>query len=293
MKIVPPTLAAKFEQGVTTLAQAWRLTRKDGLVVALTQHDRDLLFDSTVFQAAAPFLPRDLDGELSLAPDRTALSGALETEVITEIDLTLGRWTGAKVDAFLVDWTNTSDALALWQGYIGSVTWQGQAFEFDIEGPEAALAGEIGRVYARTCDARLGDGRCKVDMTQAGRRLSAAVTSVPTDRDVLIASPAGMAVDAFINGRVAFTSGVTMGWSSDIASITVQSGQWRIELARAFAVKPAIGDSVSLEMGCDKTFVTCKDRFANALNFRGQPNMPGDDVAFGGPDARGNHGGKR
>ncbi|HEU0222188.1 MAG TPA: phage BR0599 family protein [Paracoccaceae bacterium] len=32
--------------------------------------------------------------------------------------------------------------------------------------------------------------------------------------------------------------------------------------------------------GCDKQFATCKAKFANALNFRGFPHMPGDDVVM-------------
>jgi uncharacterized phage protein (TIGR02218 family) len=29
--------------------------------------------------------------------------------------------------------------------------------------------------------------------------------------------------------------------------------------------------------GCDKGFASCRDRFANVLNFRGFPHMPGND----------------
>ena len=28
--------------------------------------------------------------------------------------------------------------------------------------------------------------------------------------------------------------------------------------------------------GCDKLFTTCRDRFQNAVNFRGFPHMPGN-----------------
>ena len=32
---------------------------------------------------------------------------------------------------------------------------------------------------------------------------------------------------------------------------------------------------------CDKRFATCKAKFANALNFRGFPHLPGNDAAYG------------
>jgi uncharacterized phage protein (TIGR02218 family) len=40
----------------------------------------------------------------------------------------------------------------------------------------------------------------------------------------------------------------------------------------------AIGDAFIVTAGCDKQFGTCKAKFANAVNFRGFPYMPGNDA---------------
>ena len=42
------------------------------------------------------------------------------------------------------------------------------------------------------------------------------------------------------------------------------------------AAVPA-GCAVLLREGCDRTLATCATRFANALNFRGEPALPGND----------------
>lgn len=47
------------------------------------------------------------------------------------------------------------------------------------------------------------------------------------------------------------------------------------------------------EKTCDKRFETCRDVFANTLNFRGFPHLPGPDALLAGPAASGNDGGKR
>jgi hypothetical protein len=52
MRNLPSAFAQKLDDGVTSLALAWRLTRKDGLQIGVTQHDRDLTFDGTLFVAA-------------------------------------------------------------------------------------------------------------------------------------------------------------------------------------------------------------------------------------------------
>ena len=38
------------------------------------------------------------------------------------------------------------------------------------------------------------------------------------------------------------------------------------------------GDTFDISAGCDKRAATCKAKFANFLNFRGAPHMPGNDV---------------
>jgi uncharacterized phage protein (TIGR02218 family) len=293
MRNIPASLSQKLAEGVTTIAEAWRVTRGDGVVAAFTQHDRDLSFAGTLFKAAGSLLGTSHEREVGLSPDRTALSGALDASAISENDLKLGRWNGAKIEAFWVDWTEPAAFIPMWRGQVAGANWRGNGFELDIVGQEASLSREIGRVYARTCDATLGDGRCKVDLGQNGRTFASTILAVTSDRSFTISIPAGKSAGHFVGGRFELTSGVANGWRSGIASIVAGPSDWTLTTSRPFALSPVAGNAVSISMGCDKSFVTCKDRFANALNFRGQPTLPGDDVAFGGPAASGNTGGKR
>ena len=42
----------------------------------------------------------------------------------------------------------------------------------------------------------------------------------------------------------------------------------------------AAGDTFNVTAGCDKRFATCRDRFDNAVNFRGFPHIPGNDFVI-------------
>mgnify|MGYP001801115521 CR=1 FL=1 len=44
-------LQAHLEGGLTTVAHAWAITRKDGVVLGFTDHDRELTFDGITFRA--------------------------------------------------------------------------------------------------------------------------------------------------------------------------------------------------------------------------------------------------
>jgi uncharacterized phage protein (TIGR02218 family) len=49
----------------------------------------------------------------------------------------------------------------------------------------------------------------------------------------------------------------------------------------------AAGARVDLRAGCDKSPETCQGKFANTVNFRGFPHMPGNDVVVYCPNAAG------
>ncbi|TAF39061.1 MAG: hypothetical protein EAZ66_05445 [Alphaproteobacteria bacterium] len=81
------------------------------------------------------------------------------------------------------------------------------------------------------------------------------------------------AAQLFTHGVLTFTSGANKGISTEILSF--QSPE--IQLALPLPFTPMIGDAYSMTQGCDRSFTTCSTRFNNALNFRGEPHIPGTD----------------
>jgi uncharacterized phage protein (TIGR02218 family) len=293
MRKLGPALNAKLAQGVTTLARAWRLTRNDGVIVAATEHDRDLMRFGTLFKAALSLRESALEKELSLSPGHGALSGALRLDSVSEADVRVGLWDQAKVEAFAFDWTDAASSIALWSGNVASITCQGQAFEFSVTGLEPNLNQIIGKVYARTCDALLGDGRCKADLTLPTRSWNSVVTSIPNDRTLIVPKPASIIVEHWFGGSCTFKTGPTARWKTSLAKLELQQNEVVLALAQPMPIMAQAGDNILLEVGCDKAFATCRDRFQNQLNFRGVPTLPGDDAVFSGPRASGNSGGRR
>lgn len=77
----------------------------------------------------------------------------------------------------------------------------------------------------------------------------------------------------FDGGLITFTSGACVGLSMEVKAYV--PGQITLHLPLPYAV--AAGDGYSLIAGCDKSLATCRDRFANVVNFRGEPYLPGID----------------
>jgi hypothetical protein len=86
-------------------------------------------------------------------------------------------------------------------------------------------------------------------------------------------TPLGGTSGYFDRGLITFTSGPNTGLSMEVKSYT--PGQMILVLPMPYVV--AVGNTYSLIAGCDKTFPTCRDRFSNVVNFRGEPYLPGLD----------------
>lgn len=275
MRTLPPGLQARLDTGCTTLATAWIVRRTDGMVLGFTDHDADLVVDGIACHAASGFDASAAAEKLGFAPAAAELAGALVDDAISDTDLRAGRYDGATVEVHCVDWERPDLAVHLSTLTLGAVTREGKAFRAELRSRASALDVERGRLYTPRCAADLGDARCGVDLTGPDRRGEAVV--VATAEGSLVLSGLALDLDRLAGGRLAVTSGAAAGWNVEIAAASVVSGGVRLSLWQPPPDPPAPGDAVTVTIGCDKRFATCRDRFANALNFRGFPHMPGID----------------
>lgn len=216
MRQISTALADRTAGGAATLCHAWLVTLADGRRLGFTDHDRPLKVGGVECSAASGWTAGAAEAALGVQPGTAALTGALDDAAVSEADLEAGAWDRAAVECRRVDWERPELFVSLWRGRISRVTRSGRRFEAEVEGPLALLDRVAGRTYARTCDAVLGDARCRADLS----------------------------------GRP--------------------------------------------EAVCDGRFATCRERFDNVVNFRGFPDIPGEDLLLLTPDGGGrNDGGSR
>ena len=262
---------------LTCIALCWRLDRRDGLALGFTSHDRDLTIGGLVYRAAPGMLPSAVSLSDGFDVDTLDVSGALTSDAISDADLAAGRWDGARVRLFAVDWERPEDeALPLARGELGDVTVRDGGFSAELRGPTALLERPVVEATSPECRAELGDPRCRVDM--AGRRRIVRIAAVEDNATIRVALAEGVA-NAHGYGRMRWIDGANSGLSAMILSSGPASGGGtRIVLREPPALAMTAGDLVELTEGCDRAFATCRARFANAANFRGEPYLPGNDL---------------
>lgn len=187
MKTVPGAIQTLIEKQVTTLAYMWQFTRRDGLVLRFTDHDRKILFDegdvvSVFYEALSGFTRSTLAAKGDLSVDNTDIVGLYESDSIVEEDLQKGLWDFAEYEIFLVDWTlhDSSDKVILRRGYLGQVSIRDTKFEVEQRGLTQALSVVAGEVYSPLCRVDWASVECSI--TAASWKQSSSVTSFTSRR---------------------------------------------------------------------------------------------------------------
>ncbi|MFN4225321.1 MAG: DUF2163 domain-containing protein [Hyphomonas sp.] len=163
MQPVSDEFAEALKSGATTTCLCWTLTRADGFVLRMTEHDRALTVDGHVYDPDGQIEGLQFSRSRSLAPGPAEARGALAHAAITEADLDAGLWDGAQIDVIRADWQTPEHFVKVWSGRMTRLRRNGSAFEAELVSQKADLERPVGRVYARRCDAVLGDARCGVD----------------------------------------------------------------------------------------------------------------------------------
>ena len=96
----------------------------------------------------------------------------------------------------------------------------------------------------------------------------------------------------FTAGKLTFTSGANAGLAMEVKIHRALGDGVHLTLWQTMARFIEVGDAFIVTAGCDKRFATCRDRFANTVNFRGFPQIPGNDfvIRYAVPGEPGNDG---
>lgn len=271
------SLYAHLSSGTTTVCRAWAVVRRDGAIFGFTDHDRNLSFDGVEFRAGSGLSARALQQTTGLSVDNTEAMGALSDAAVSEVDILAGRFDGAEVRAWLVNWQDTGDRVLQFRGTFGEIVRAGGAFQAELRGLAETLNQPQGQVYQRDCAAVLGDGRCRFDLAQLGFFSERAVETVIDRRVFRFAGFTGFDDRWFERGRLVMLSGSAKGVVGVIKNDRLNTAGREIELWQSLGPEIAVGDMLRLEVGCDKREKTCRIKFNNFNNFRGFPHIPGED----------------
>ncbi|MDP3196734.1 DUF2163 domain-containing protein [Tabrizicola sp.] len=270
-------LLSHLGTGSTTVCRAWALRRRDGVTLGFTDHDRDIVVDGVTCRADSGMTARTLHQTTGLSVDNTEAFGALSAAAITEADLFAGRFDGAEVRVYLVNWQSPEDHVEQFRGTLGEITRSDGSFKAELRGISDQLNRPQGTAYTSRCSAVLGDNRCRFDLAQPGYFVTRVVETVEDGRIFRFSNLSGFGDRWFEDGRFEVQSGEAAGLVGVVKIDRTEDVGRRIELWQSIGAPVVAGDSIRILVGCDKRPSTCRTKFANFLNYRGFPHIPGED----------------
>lgn len=268
---------------VLTLALCVKVTRLDGVRLGFTSHDRPITLqesedeeDLLTYEASSSLEASALRQEATTGVDNLEVIGLLSSESIADSDLRAGLYDGAAVEFFVVNWRDLSlDRIILLSGNMGEVVFQTGQFSAEVRSLIQRAQQSVGELTSPLCRVKqLGDNRCKIDTTPF--RFNRTVSQVDSVYQFRVSGDVH-ATDYFTYGVAEFSTGANAGISREIKNQTQAAGVSTIVLQEPFPFAVAVSDTLVLEAGCDRRFSTCRDKFDNVVNFRGEPTIPGND----------------
>ena len=272
MKVLPTGLANHYAQGTTTLAFALKLVRLDGQVFGFTSSTENMIFDGVLYSATQGLSVSSLEFNAGFAVDNLELTTLDDGTLFIKNEVIGGTWRNCGFTILRYNFMDLSDGFeTIMVGTVGDLTMKQGVVTVELRGLQAPLQQTIGCVVSATCRARLGDTLCTVDL--APMTFTGSVSTLINRRQFTCSSFV-QAENFFTEGSVRFTSG---NCSGVVAKIKYSNGV-DITLQLPTPTDFLVGDTFTAIAGCQKRFVEdCNGKFSNALNFQGEPHIPGID----------------
>jgi len=269
--------------------RVWRLILSDGSIIRMTDHDRDVPIPGSpveTFVSMAGFSPTALRASIGGVVDNINAAG-ITSDQLTESAIVRGLFDNAEIHIGITSWATPS--VGIWwtfRGFAGKVEAKGATFDIEWRKLTDFMTRPRGRAFLGECDVlQFGDARCGLDIVALGfvQTGTVSATTVFPDgaaNDRVFEIDVVQADGWFQFGQIEFTSGDNAGWSGEI--IAHASDVISLIIKPPYPV--LVGATISVTRGCDRTWSTCDDTFANIVNFRGFGARKGVELYYMPPD---------
>jgi uncharacterized phage protein (TIGR02218 family) len=287
LKVSPAAILTHYEQDATTVAYGLKITREDGEVFAFTSHDKDVdgsnFSESVTYDSTRGLDITSIKHTAGLAVGNLQLTTLHDGSLFTTSDVLGGLWRNADYILFRYNWQRPQDGRdILLVGTLGEILIGESQLTVELRDLRQYLQQPVGEPSQKNCRYRLGDSRCLVDLGSPNNFTETRTVSVVNSRQEFICSAlshgGSPSVDNwYAEGELTWNTGNNAGINVKV----MHSGTGGlITLAWPMYADIQAGDSFTIIAGCDHTLdgvSGCKIKFANVLNFGGEPHRPGVD----------------
>lgn len=268
MRILSEKLKKSLTNSVQNLTTCLLITQTNGCVTGFTTNDHEIIFENIKYKPSKNFFDHSAISNSSSSFDGYDIEGILTSKYITKSAILRGDYNHAKIEIFFLDLSdNIFEKISLKKGVMGEIRVQDKKFYAEVK-PTFAKANDniIGEFFSPLCRAKFGDNRCKIDLCKYAKIV--AIMKHDNNKFIL-EEPVNLAEFRYGTLNILDTNGV---WTPDymINEICDNGIYLREKFSKIYPPKTTI----KLTMSCNKSFAACI-KYDNAVNFRGEPHLPG------------------
>lgn len=288
MRYIPSALKAHLQQDVTTTCKLLRLELQDGRVYGMTTLDADVLYGDVLYRSQSGVESSVIATDTGLTVDNAegmSLVADDESLGLTVQMISAGELDDAKWQLMLVNYRDLSMGYMLLDaGDTGNVTIENEdSVTVELISFAMRLRQKIGTLDSRTCRAVFGNpasGQLGCGVDADAYWITGTVTGVNPDDARRLFSASGLpALPDVVPGRVQWLTGDNSARNRLYQLEDYLPDSKTIGLLEQTPYDIRVGDTFRVRQDCDKLWATCRDRYDNGLNFKGEPYIPtGDGV---------------
>lgn len=165
-KTISAQMQAHLASEVTSLATCWKITRRDGTIIRITDHDADITFGGEEYLASIGVSRSAVQDKSDMSVDNMELAGIIDSNVITDEDIRGGRYDYAEAECFMVNHEDPDGFgdIKLRKGTIGEVQANPiiGSYTAEFRGLLDRFAQNTINVYQSECRVDLGSTKCGI-----------------------------------------------------------------------------------------------------------------------------------
>lgn len=296
-RTVPAELQTHLNGAATTTTRLLRITTKAGASFGLSMLPSDIDYDDgdglLTYRAASGFDPSALANDLGFTVSNTEGRALLSAD----LDITLEMVQAGELDdatwrLYLVNFADLTAGrhVLLDAGDLGEVRTQfAMVWIPELVGYGMRLRQPVGSVWSRTCRAEFGtpaDGPKGCGVNSDAYWFNGSVSAVGAETNRVFTGTAADDSNALTlqPGVLEWLTGDNAGKRFGVEEVNVLV----LTLAEATPYPIQVGDTYRARPDCAKRFLEdCRDKFNNAVNFKGEPHIPvGDSSGVQAPGAQ-------
>ncbi len=266
-----------INKSVLTLAKCLKIKLKNGKYICYTTNNSSVSFkeEPYLIYKAKGFVNSAIQQNNLLTISNLQINLLIDDDMIKFDDMDKNLFDGAEVWIFEFDFLNKPFSLEkvhkLIYGNISNVTRKGLNFECNFNNLIANYDFEITNTVKANCSNEFGDNRCKYDLNQSNVTFEDSINYIVNNQNFYMLNTQ-QTDDYFKDGILEITSGEAKGERIYIKNSLFLNNNIITQLP--FKNKIAIGDTVKITKGCNKTHTACVN-YNNSKNYNGFPFLPG------------------